>query len=923
MKFYSLIAFLAVFFGVEISAQSIEVKESLEANTVCASAGDLHLTSKEAPMKAGVTVNITSGEAWLFFDNMKPKNVLKKYGNSILINGEVLKPTVNGRIGMYKQGTVIMPHAAGFQPLETFTERDLAGSSARYVPNKYYCNAPGESVPAAMRMPLAQDNQIRSFKLKRGYMATFANEPDGMGYSRVFIADDKDLVVTALPAELDGKVSYVRVFKWEYASKKGWAGSVWKEQVEGLKYAPQQCDITNSTWYYNWGATPTEVPGMNTPDYGVEFIPEKWGAGGSWEKIFGVENASHLLSYNEPDHSEQSHVSVAKAIEEWPMLMQTGMRLGSPATTDFSWLYNFMDECRKRNYRVDYVVIHAYWGGITPDQWYKQMKEVHDRTGRPIWIKEWNNGANWTHESWPSGTAAQQEKQLRDLKGILEVMDTTSWIERYSIYNWVEDKRMMLLTSGVLTPAGEYYAQNSPDFAFNRIHEVIPEWTVREQPVIAYDSYSVDKGYAFSIGDANGELIDRFVVERAFVKAGESSVPLYQTIATIPGSAQEYTDKAVEGSGTVYYRLRSLAFNGKSKTSNVLSYRVQESSESASLIGSQPINTTWSLLTAAEPYEQNPVVVLGATSFVNKSPLSNRVRKVSTGAFELKLAAYEYLGEPVYTIPDTLAYLALPEGTYDWEGITSQASSVEGVNQNWEKVRFATPFEVIPVVFATQTTDHVTTATSVRVKNITKEGFELALQYEGELDPNNVSETVSYLAVTPGEGKLGQRIVKVGRTPQASVGDERSGGYRIDYGKPCKNSLFFGAMQTVNDENTAALRVKKRTDTYAEVLKDYEKSGGSKTVEKETVGWMAIGAPESGVGIEETSADQVGVFYDPASDWISIFGGSDLTLVELYSLEGIRLLQQLGTASLSLGGLVSGIYIVKVNGKSIQKLIKQ
>jgi hypothetical protein len=119
------------------------------------------------------------------------------------------------------------------------------------------------------------------------------------------------------------------------------------------------------------------------------------------------------------------------------------------------------------------------------------------------------------------------------------------------------------------------------------------------------------------------------------------------------------------------------------------------------------------------------------------------------------------------------------------------------------------------------------------------------------------------------------------------------------------------------------LRVKKKTDTYVEVLKDYEKSGGIKTVEKETVGWMVIGARESGVGVEEAATSQVEVFYDSLHDWISIFGGSDLTLVEVYSLEGVRLLQQLGTASLSLGGLLSGIYIVKVDGKSVQKLIKQ
>src|SRR5665647_255712 len=126
-------------------------------------------------------------------------------------------------------------------------------------------------------------------------------------------------------------------------------------------------------------------------------------------------------------------------------MLRTGLRIGSPACTNFSWLYQFMDSCKARNYRVDYVAVHGYWGGKTPQNWYNDLKYIHDRTGRPIWITEWNNGANWTSEWWPSDVPSQQAKQLADIKGILTVLDTAHFIERYSIYNWVEDKRAMIL----------------------------------------------------------------------------------------------------------------------------------------------------------------------------------------------------------------------------------------------------------------------------------------------------------------------------------------------------------------------------------------------------------------------------------------------------------------------------------------------
>ena len=104
-------------------------------------------------------------------------------------------------------------------------------------------------------------------------MATFATNADGMGYSRVYIADKSDLEIPELPMELDGKVSFVRVFRWHYTSKKGWAGSKWPEMPEGLKYAPEQANLTNSTWYYNWGSHPTINPLNAQKSYNQEYVP--------------------------------------------------------------------------------------------------------------------------------------------------------------------------------------------------------------------------------------------------------------------------------------------------------------------------------------------------------------------------------------------------------------------------------------------------------------------------------------------------------------------------------------------------------------------------------------------------------------------------------------------------------------------------
>jgi len=62
---------------------------------------------------------------------------------------------------------------------------------------------------------------------------------------------------------------------------------------------------------------------------------------------------SALLGFNEPDSRGQANISVTRAIELWPKLMETGVRLGSPATTQGAgWLDRFLEEAVRRTLRM-------------------------------------------------------------------------------------------------------------------------------------------------------------------------------------------------------------------------------------------------------------------------------------------------------------------------------------------------------------------------------------------------------------------------------------------------------------------------------------------------------------------------------------------------------------------------------------------
>lgn len=813
----------------EANERKVQNAKQITTPTTLQTGQDLHISDSVSAIAPGATVTINDADAWLFFDNVRPNDVVSQYASRILIGGKPFQPGTNGRIAIYRHGAVVMAQNDDYAALCATDGKRTVSFRCDY----YYTNAPGAHVPKDKVKALSADNAITHIRLARGYMATLACEPNGMGYSRVFVADDDDIDMD-LPQQLAGKVSFIRVFRWQYPSKKGWVGSTWTAMPDGLKYAFQQADLTQSTWYYNWGSSPTVDPlNADKKTYNQEYVPEKWGAGGLWDGVYKIQEASHLMGYNEPDHSEQSNVSVEKAIEEWPLMMQTGMRLGSPATTNYSWLYNFMDKCKKLNYRVDYVVVHAYWGGMSASQWYNDLKAIHDRTGRPLWIKEWNNGANWTKENWPSTQAEQYAKQLRDLTAIVHMLDTCSFIERYSIYNWVEDKRMIIDKNGKLTPAGRMYADNKPAYFFNRSKEVIPSWTLYEAPALRYDSITADNQVCLSWTDNNGEQVDHYNLNLNGQVLREGIRERLTSVDISEASPEE---------GQYLFQVEQVSADGKQgKRSNSVALQTTGPAEEGLTLGETLVNQDWRPMLIPTPYADTPALLLGTPTYRNKMPLAPLCSQATTNHFSVGLRPWLYQQAPTFYAPDTLSYVLLPQGSYQWGAIQAEAGIADSVSATWRKVTFGKVFRTKPVVIASLAVANDTTAT-VAVRNITNEGFEVRIRHEGRVTTTQADGRVSFLAATPGEATLAGRRLLVGMTDDRAVGANLTGEGHIVYSKPFEETpYFFAQMQTENDTITSTLRLKSRNKTGVTLFKDREKAVAHENVAGEQVGYMVIG----------------------------------------------------------------------------------
>ena len=411
---------------------------------------ELHITGSGDPIP-GCIIHLNSEDSWVFFHNVVPATVVSNLVSRLRVNGANAVADTNVRVVQYVNGAVVVPQSSNFRPLEVFTGTQMTGASAKLNTYTAYGN---------QSLGVFSDS-IRSFILKRGYTATFASNENGTGTSRNFVAQDADLEVSFMPAGLDGTVSFVRVYPWRWVSKKG------------------SCDVDpvalNARWHYNWNNSLNSARNW-------EYVPIKQQP--NWPGLGNVGNyrtqqVNHVLGFNEPNNPvEDAYVnlnpdgSVSDAVARWDELLGTGLRVGAPAVTDggYSWIVDFVNQANAAGKRVDYVPVHYYrsYSGNSPSgattAMYNFLKSIYDATGKPIWVTEFNNGANWTDDAHDPNVT-----QNRDvIEAMIDMMDSTPWIERYAVYSNVEWFRDTHYTDGSFTPMGAMYRDHQAPMAYQQ-----------------------------------------------------------------------------------------------------------------------------------------------------------------------------------------------------------------------------------------------------------------------------------------------------------------------------------------------------------------------------------------------------------------------------------------------------------------------
>lgn len=259
------------------------------------------------------------------------------------------------------------------------------------------------------------------------------------------------------------------------------------------------------SWYYHWSTDEA----IGTDKY-LEFVPMLWGNyGDSWLKDASNKKYGTVLSFNEPDWSDQSNVPVTiesaiawtqrynnekhtnidrpSTIEEaWQSFMDSGLRIGSPATAlappycDGSitmnkidgpdrWWYDFMDLMNKNSgngWDYDFVAVHSYNGGCDAKGFLEMVDKTYELTKKPIWITEFGV-ADWPEgvESgqWKGGNAATAKQVREFMAEVVEGLEERDFVERYAWFPFDPDDNfggasgIFNYSTGKLTELGKLY----------------------------------------------------------------------------------------------------------------------------------------------------------------------------------------------------------------------------------------------------------------------------------------------------------------------------------------------------------------------------------------------------------------------------------------------------------------------------------
>ncbi len=932
---------------------------------------DYQITHRTEPFATAGSIDLQNPDAAVVFVNIKPSLVIDKYLSKITYNGIALQNNVNCRVSIYRHGAIVLPHSdtmnpdkTTFYPLTVYTGDNCTGEATQYNGGNRKTNT--------------ESFNFRSFILKRGYMVTMANNTDGTGYSHCYIANTEDRKVN-LCKELADKVGFFRIFRWQWPAKKG---------VSDLNGEAAR-SYMNASWFYTWGS------GENAR-VDAEFVPQrhhengianggeqKW-AWPSFGEINGRDNTcTHVLGQNEPDNTSgggevNTYVSTiaydlrgdkkggtTTLMDVAHEFLYSGMRIGTFACCNprTDWVTDYVNRCRENNIRVDFVATHYYIGGQSPANCINSLRSLYNATGLPVWVTEWNNGANWTTEggfntdsngwyNWNNRTSYNATDSKMNgvwLTDVLRRAENEPWLERLAVYHAVESCRE-LWNWGNNTPTegGKLYAAFESDFAYTDENEYFMTWHHKSPKDLTLEFKPTTKRATLKWTSENGKQSDSVFVERKiedesnlFVKIKKIAIPSSKTFS--------YTDTLVGKTGVVVYRIRNYDSDGRQRTTGEVSVTIGSSQGNDDIqFGNLVITNTEKIqVEFGQPFDTVPMIFMGLPTNANGTVYpTNHISGVSEKKFNYQLSPLQKQSKSSSTLTkdEEFAFMAMQPGNYTFGKMDIEVGAVS-VTSDTVEVKFNKPFpaDVTPVVIAElkPKSANISKPYYHKIWDVTNEGFKTTIFYEeghgGAII--RISQSLSYAAFTPGSECIDASkniILSAGISQTQIYGTAQKNMYftvpRQENGETVEDTLHFVdpyVFTTLQTYNHPAGTILRKNNTIETEFDGVEYLSGIKvrrivddgfdgvTNNKETsdyAGWVTIcTAPGVNTNIDDVviSESENPIEVDVINRIIYV---KDCTDFDVYTISGAKVAAN--------ATQTPGIYIVRAGNKAAKVVVR-
>ncbi len=255
------------------------------------------------------------------------------------------------------------------------------------------------------------------------------------------------------------------------------------------------------------------------------------------------------------------------------------------------------------------------------------------------------------------------------------------------------------------------------------------------------------------------------------------------------------------------------------------------------------VRQKWQRFEFAQQYK-DPVVIVGPPTYKDPTPVAVQVRNVDSIGFEMQLGRWEYLkGKHAW---ETVTYMVVERGSYTLADGTKIEVGTFTADSSFTEVKFTERLNREPVLLTQVLTVNESGVVVGRLRNVDLIGFEYQLQEQESTQSNHGQESIGYIAWESGSGFFpeNQLAYEAVLTPNSITDSWATITYQSGFSDI---PLFLATMQTTNESDTAALRMKDAGTSSVKIKVEEEQSQDQEVSHApETVGYLVIGSTPPG-----------------------------------------------------------------------------